>query len=49
MKQLIVTADDFGALVQDLVATLDKFHVKDQDKQALLGVLGPMKGDIVSK
>jgi len=29
-----LTADDFSALVQDLVATLDKFHVKEQDKQA---------------
>lgn len=40
---------DFNALVEDLVATLDKFKVKEQDKNALLGVLGPMKGDIVEK
>lgn len=40
---------DFDALVQDLVASLDKFMVKDGDKQALLGVLGPMKKDIVEK
>ena len=39
---------DFNALVEDLVKSLDKFHVKDADKQALLGVLGPMKGDIVT-
>jgi len=39
---------DFDALVEDLVKTLDKFHVKDADKQALLGVLGPMKSDIVT-
>jgi hemoglobin len=40
---------DFDALVEDLVAALDKFTVKDGDKQALLGVLGPMKKDIVEK
>ena len=44
-----IGSDDFNALVEDLVATLDKFHVKDSDKNALLGVLGPMKGDIVEK
>jgi hemoglobin len=44
-----ISSDDFDALVQDLVAALDKFSVKDGDKQALLGVLGPMKKDIVEK
>jgi hemoglobin len=44
-----ITSADFDALVSDLVATLDKFMVKDADKQALLGVLGPMKKDIVEK
>jgi hemoglobin len=43
-----VKESDFNALVEDLVKTLDKFHVKDADKQALLGVLGPMKPDIVT-
>jgi len=44
-----IGSGDFDALVQDLVASLDKFMVKDDDKQALLGVLGPMKKDIVEK
>jgi len=44
-----ISSADFDALVQDLVAALDKFMVKDGDKQALLGVLGPMKKDIVEK
>ena len=44
-----VTGAAFDALVQDLVATLDKFKFKEADKNALLGVLGPMKGDIVTK
>jgi len=40
---------DFSALVEDLVGALDKFKVKEADKNALLGVLGPMKSDIVEK
>jgi hemoglobin len=44
-----ISSADFDALVGDLVASLDKFTVKDADKQALLGVLGPMKKDIVEK
>jgi hemoglobin len=44
-----ISSDDFSALVEDLVAALDKFHVKEEDKNALLGALGPMKGDIVEK
>jgi hemoglobin len=44
-----ISSADFDALVQDLVASLDKFMVKEGDKQALLGVLGPMKKDIVEK
>ncbi|HEX4456112.1 MAG TPA: group 1 truncated hemoglobin [Kofleriaceae bacterium] len=43
-----VKESDFNALVEDLVKSLDKFHVKDADKQTLLGVLGPMKSDIVT-
>ena len=44
-----ISGADFNALVEDLVGALDKFKVKDADKNALLGVLGPMKGDIVEK
>ena len=44
-----VTDDDFNALVGDLVATLDKFKVPEKEKGELLGVLGPMKKDIVTK
>lgn len=38
---------EFGALVEDLVRTLDKFKVPEREKKELLGILGPMKGDIV--
>jgi len=44
-----VTDTDFDALVGDLVATLDKFKVPEKEKSELLGALGPMKKDIVSK
>jgi hemoglobin len=38
----------FGALVEDLVKTLDKFKVPQREQKELLGVLGPMKPDIVT-
>ena len=44
-----IAEKDFNALVEDLTKALDKFKVKDADKQTLLGVLGPMKPDIVTK
>ena len=44
-----ITSADFDALVGDLVGALDKFHVGEKEKNELLGALGPMKGDIVSK
>ena len=42
-----VTAGEFDALVEDLVATLDGFNVPEAEKGELLGVLGPMRADIV--
>ena len=42
-----VTAGEFDALVEDLVATLDEFEVPTAEQEELLGVLSPMRGDIV--
>lgn len=42
-----VTDADFNALVEDLVAALDKFNVPEKEKGELLAILGPMKNDIV--
>ncbi len=42
-----ISGADFNALVQDLVAALDKFNVPAVEKNELLGLLGPMKKDIV--
>ena len=39
----------FDALVEDLVAALDKFAVAEQEKNDLLAVLGPMRADIVEQ
>jgi hemoglobin len=44
-----ITGTEFDALVADLVGALDKFKVGDREKNELLGVLGPMKTDIVEK
>mgnify|MGYP001166119082 CR=1 FL=1 len=44
-----VSSADFDALVGDLVASLNKFKVPESEKNELLGVLGPMKSDIVEK
>lgn len=44
-----VTDAHFGALVEDLVKTLDKFGVPSREKNELLGILGPMKSDIVAR
>ncbi|NGZ59510.1 MAG: group 1 truncated hemoglobin [Nitrospira sp. LK265] len=46
-KGMKVTTAAFNALVEDLVSALDTFNVGKQEKDELLGVLGPMKKDIV--
>jgi len=40
---------EFGALVEDLVGALDQFHVPAREKNELLSMLAPMKGDIVGQ
>jgi len=40
---------EFNALVEDLVKALDKFNVGETEKNQLLGALGPMKSDIVTR
>lgn len=42
-----VTAGEFDALVEDLVASLDHLDVPKEDQGELLGLLAPMRGDIV--
>lgn len=40
---------DFDALVSDLVAALDHFNLGTREKRELLGVLGVLRGQIVTK
>jgi hemoglobin len=42
-----VTTGEFNALVEDLVATLNTFGVGKTEQNELLGILGPLKSDIV--
>ncbi len=44
-----ITGAEFDALVGDLVGALDKFKVPEKEKGELLGALGPMKTDIVTR
>ena len=46
-KNMGVTAGEFNALVEDLVATLDKFNVPAKEKGEVLAALGPLQGPIV--
>lgn len=46
---MAITEDEFNALVGDLVKALNDNKVAKADQDALLGVLGGMKGDIVGK
>jgi hemoglobin len=43
-----VTDAAFKAFVQGLIATLNKFNVPQPEQQELLGILGPLKADIVN-
>ena len=46
-KGMKVTTAAFNALVEDLVAALDTFNVPKKEKDELIAILAPMKGDIV--
>ena len=48
-KGMGISDADFNALVEDLVAALNKFNVPQAEQNELLGILGPMKGDIVGQ
>ena len=48
-RSMGISGADFNSLVEDLVAALDKFKVGKTEKDQILGVLGPMKKDIVEK
>jgi hemoglobin len=45
---LTITIEDFGALVTDLTTALDNAGVATADRDAILGVLGPLCAEIVT-
>lgn len=42
-----ISSGDFSALVEDIANALNHFKVPEREKSELLGLLGPMKKDIV--
>ena len=48
-QDLDITAAEFDAFAQQLIATLGAFNVPVREKNELLELLAPMKGDIVTK
>jgi hemoglobin len=48
-KGMGISDADFGALVEDLVAALNKFNVPQAEQNELLGALASMKGQIVGQ
>jgi hemoglobin len=46
-RNMRVTEGEFNALVEDLVAALNRFNVPKREQDELLTALGSMKGDIV--
>jgi hemoglobin len=48
-RGLAITDAQFDALVSDLTAALDANHVADREKNELLGILGPLRSQIVGQ
>jgi len=44
-----ITEAEWNATVEDLVKALDKHKIGAKEKNELLGILGPMKGEIVGR
>jgi hemoglobin len=44
-----ITDDEFTALVEDLKKSLDKFKVPAAEQNELIGILAPMKPDVVGQ
>jgi len=48
-KELGAPEADFNALVHGLIKTLNKFHVPAKQQGQLVGILGPLKPQIVNR
>lgn len=48
-RGMAISEAEFNALVEDLVKALNTFKVAQREQDELLGILGPMKPDIVNQ
>lgn len=48
-RGMAINEAEFNALVEDLVKALNTFKVAQREQDELLGILGPMKPDIVNQ
>ena len=48
-KGMSISDTEWNATVEDLAKAMDKRNVAPEDQKALLGLLGPMKADIVGQ
>lgn len=48
-KGMNITEAEFGAVAQNLVSVLDAFKVSEKEKNELVGLIAPMKGEIVGQ
>ena len=46
-RDLVITADEWGAFIDDLGQTLDKFAVPQQERSELFAIIDSTKDDIV--
>jgi hemoglobin len=46
---LKITEAEFGAVAENLVKVLDAFKVPEKEKNELVGLIAPMKGEVVGK
>lgn len=48
-RGMAISDAEFNALVEDLVKALNTFKVAQREQDELLGILGPMKPDVVNQ
>ncbi len=48
-RGMAISEAEFNALVEDLVKALNTFKVAQREQDELLGILGPMKPDVVNQ
>jgi hemoglobin len=44
-----ITEAEFGAVADNLIKVLDAFKVPEKEKNELVGLIAPMKGEVVGQ